>query len=117
MARRALVGILLLVLAASASGAVPRGWRWTVRYPFREYTAAASGEQTDRWPASKAIDGDTSEPEGIWQTQRSRPKSAWLDLRLQRPRRDKGVRIFHQRNHRYYLSVDYAIACWVDGAW
>ena len=106
-----------VLAAAQCMAAVPRGWRWTTRYPFRELTVAASSEQKDTWPATKAIDGDTSEPDGIWQTLGNRPKSAWLELRLKRPRRIKGVRIFHQRNPRYYRSVDYAIACWVGGAW
>jgi len=114
--RTALVCCALLA-ASHGMAAVPRGWRWTCRYPFRELTVTASSEQTDPWPASKAIDGDTSEPEGLWQTLRNSPKSAWLELQLKRPRRVKGVRIFHQQNPRYYRSIDYAIACWADGAW
>lgn len=108
---------LVLTLAAHGLAAVPRGWRWTARYPFRELTVTASSEQAGQWPASKAIDGDTSEPGGIWQTLRNRPKTAWLELQLKRPRRVKGVRVFHQRNPRYYRSVDYTVACWADGAW
>ena len=109
--------LCLLWACGIASAAVPRGWRWTARCPFRELAATASSEQADRWPASKAIDGDTSEPTGLWQTQRNSPKSAWLELQLARPRRVKGVRIFHQQNPRYYRSIDYAIACWTNGAW
>ena len=112
-----LLCMLLCALASWSPAAVPRGWRWVTRRPFCELTAAASSEQADRWPASKAIDGDTSEPDGIWQTLRNRPKSAWLELRLKAPRRVKGVDVFHQRNPRYYRSVDYAIACWAGGAW
>ena len=117
LTRRMLVLGLVFLLVGAACGAVPRGWRWTTRQPFHDVTATASSEQADRWPAEKAVDGDTSEPEGIWQTARNRPKSAWLELRLRRPQRIKSVRIFHQRNPRYYRSVDYAIAAWVDGAW
>lgn len=71
----------------------------------------ASSEQADRWPAHKAVDGVTDEPEGIWQTLRNSPKSAWLELLLSRKRRIRGVRVFHQNNPRYYRSVDYTIAC------
>lgn len=109
--------VVLAVTAGAAVAEVPRGWTWMLQRPFRDITVAASSEQADRWPAAKAIDGDTSEPEGIWQTLRDSPESAWLELRLRGPRRVKGVRIYHQDNPRYYRSVDYAIACWVDGAW
>jgi hypothetical protein len=114
---RLLLGVRAVVAIAAAPGAVPHGWQWTTQYPFRQISVVASSQQADSWPAGKAIDGDTSEPEGIWQTARSRPKSAWLELRIERPRRVRGVRIFHQRNPRYYRSVDYTIACWADGAW
>ncbi|NQT50616.1 discoidin domain-containing protein [bacterium] len=115
--RKGLFLVLLAALAATGFAAVPRGWRWTTRYPLRDLTAAASTEQQDRWPASKAIDGDTSEPDGLWQTLRNTPKSAWLELRLKRPRRVQGVNVFHQSNPGFYRSVDYAIACWAGGAW
>ena len=115
--RRSACVFLLAALAAEGLADVPRGWQWTIDYPFRELTVAASSEQEDQWPASKAIDGDTSEPDGIWQTLRNSPTTAWLELRLKRPRRVKGVRIFHQLNPGYYRSIDYAIACWADGAW
>ena len=115
--RRSACVFLLAALAAEGLADVPRGWQWTIDYPFRELTVAASSEQEDQWPASKAIDGDTSEPEGIWQTRRNNPKAAWLELQLKRPRRVRGVRIFHQKNPRYYRSTDYTIACWLDGAW
>jgi len=113
--------IAFALVAIAAAGACfaepPRGWTWTMRRPFQDVSVAASSEQADRWPAAKAVDGDTSEPDGIWQTLRNDPESAWLELRLQRPRRVKGVRIFHQKNPRYYRSVDYSIACWVGDAW
>ncbi|MFW6164101.1 MAG: discoidin domain-containing protein [Planctomycetota bacterium] len=117
MARVGWGAALILLSCGSAWGAVPRGWQWTARFPFRELTVKASSEAADRWPAAKAIDGDTSEPDGLWQTERTRPKSAWLDIRLPRARPVRGLSIFHQRNPRYYRSLDYAIACWLDGAW
>ena len=106
-----------IAIAPAALAAVPQGWTWTLDFPFRELTVAASSEEPKRWPAQKAIDGDTSEPEGIWQTHNNRPSSAWLELRLKRPRRVKGVNIFHQLNPGYYRSIHYTIACWADGAW
>ena len=109
--------VLVVALTGSCLAEVPRGWTWALRRPFRDVTVAASSEQKDQWPAEKAIDGDTSEPEGIWQTLRNNPESAWLELRLVRPRRVKGVRIFHQKNPGYYRSVDYSISCWADNAW
>ena len=109
--------LLLAALTPVCRADVPEGWQWTTHFPFRDLTAVASSEQADRWPAAKAIDGDTSEPEGIWQTLRDNPKSAWLELRLKRPRRVAGVDIFHQINAGYYRSVDYTIACWIDGDW
>ena len=115
--RRSACVFLLAALAAEGLADVPRGWQWTIDCPFRELTVAASSEQEDQWPASKAIDGDTSEPDGIWQTINNNPQAAWLELRLKRPRRVKGVSIFHQLNPGYYRSIDYAIACWADGAW
>jgi hypothetical protein len=109
--------VLPMALAALCRADVPRGWQWTTTFPFRGMTAVASSEQADEWPASKAIDGDTGEPEGLWQTLRDSPELAWLELRLEQPRTLAGVRIFHQQNPRYYRSVDYTIACWVDGDW
>jgi len=116
-ARRVLPFLAALALGVPTLAAVPRGWRWTTRFAFRDLSVVASSEQKERWPASKAIDGDTSEPEGIWQTLRNRPKSAWLELRLKRPRVVRGASIYHQNNPRYYRSIDYTIACWVAGAW
>jgi hypothetical protein len=115
--KRSIGALLLAAFAAPATAAVPRGWQWTTRFPFRELTVQASSEQADRWPAAKAIDGDTSEPDGLWQTERNRPDSAWLEVRLSRARPVRGLSIFHQRNPRYYRSRNYSIACWVDGAW
>ncbi|MEA3399719.1 MAG: discoidin domain-containing protein [Armatimonadota bacterium] len=103
--------------AGPLSSEVSNGWRWATPFPFRGLTAVASSEQADHWPAAKAIDGDTSEPEGIWQTLRDSPESAWLEVQLDRPRRVAGVGIYHQDNPRYYRSVDYAIACWSEGEW
>lgn len=118
MALRPARGVTILgLLALSCSADVPRGWQWTSRYPFRDLAVAASSEQADRWPAARAVDGVTAEPLGIWQTLRNSPKSAWLELRLRRPRRVAGVRIFHQTNPRYYRSVDYSIACWIEDEW
>jgi len=117
MPTRAACLAIVLAIATPLAAAVPEGWRWTTPFPFRELTVAASSEDTEQWPADRAIDGNTEEPEGIWQTRRNSPKTAWLELRLARPRQVKGVRIFHQRNPRYYRSVDYTIACWLDGAW
>jgi len=111
------VAVCTAAMAGACWGEAPRGWIHTWRRPFRDFTATASSEEKGRWPADNAVDGDTSEPEGLWQTRRDSPKSAWLEVALRRPERVKGVRIFHQENPRYYRSVDYTIACWVDETW
>jgi hypothetical protein len=108
---------LTAAIVFGACADVPRGWSTTLKRPYQDISVTASSEQGDRWPASKAIDGDTSEPEGIWQTLRDNPETAWLELQLVEPRTVKGVRIFHQKNAGYYRSIDYTIACWADGAW
>jgi len=116
--KRALaVAVCTAAVAGACWGQAPRGWTHTWQRPFRDLTATASSEEKGQWPADNAVDGDTSEPEGLWQTERSSPESAWLEVALPRPERVRGVRIFHQENPRYYRSVDYAIACWVDGTW
>jgi len=104
-------------LTAVAVPEIPEGWQWNTQRPFQGITVTASSEQADQWPASKAIDGITAEPEGLWQTLRDNPTAAWLELSLERPRKIKGVRIFHQHEAGYYRSIDYSIACWVNGAW
>ncbi|MBN2307605.1 MAG: discoidin domain-containing protein [Candidatus Hydrogenedentes bacterium] len=104
-------------LAAPAAPEIPDGWSWHGRRPFSEIAVIASSEEPDRWPALNAVDGDTSEPEGLWQTLRNSPESAWLELRLREPVRMTGVRIYHQLDAGYYRSVDYSIACEADGAW
>ena len=53
LVRPSLLLSLVGALASHCAAAVPRGWRWTSRYPFRELTAVASSEQKDRWPAAK----------------------------------------------------------------
>lgn len=95
MAMGRATGIVLLVaLTTHACPAdVPRRWRYTLSRPFGHVTVAASTEEKDLWPAYKALHVDTSEPEGIWQTLRNSPESAWLALRLTEPERVKGVRL------------------------
>ncbi|MGQ9731097.1 MAG: discoidin domain-containing protein [Candidatus Zipacnadales bacterium] len=108
----------IVILMASRWPCHPQGaWEWVTEFPFRSLTVVASSEQADRWPASNAIDGEVAEPESLWQTLRDSPQSAWLELRLRQPRRIAGVNIYHQNNPRYYRSVDYSIACWVEGQW
>jgi len=108
---------VFFVLVSVSSADVPKGWEWTASFPFRDLTVTASSEQSDRWPAWNAIDGNVSEPEGIWQTQRNSPKDARLELTYASPRTVRGVKIYHQENPRYYRSLDYTIACWVEGDW
>ena len=114
---------ILAVTVPAAGGAVPEGWRWETAFPFGRLTATASSEQKGRWDASKAVDGNTDDDKGTWLTYRKsstskvRPASAWLELELDRPRRVRGVRIYHQDDARHYRSVDYAIACRRDDGW
>jgi hypothetical protein len=104
-----------------AQAEVPRGWQWVVPYPLGRITATASSEQKGRWPASKAVDGDTGEDDGLWLTSRDdakgKPASAWLELKLEQPRRIRGVNIYHQLKRENYRSLDYGIACWINGQW
>lgn len=106
----------LFMLSISAAG-VPMGWQWTLDRPFGDMAVKASSEDAGQWPASKAVDGITAEPEGIWQTERNNPESAWLELHLDAPAMVKGVRIYHQHNDGYYRSIDYSIACRVQNEW
>ncbi len=114
--RPALCALLALTVGCIHAQA-GKSWQRTADFPFREVTATASSEQADQWPASMAIDGNTSEPESMWQTLRDGPKSAWLELGLRRARAVSGVRIYHQNNPRYYRSLDYSISCEIDGEW
>ncbi|MCP4644869.1 MAG: hypothetical protein GY851_30785 [bacterium] len=116
-ARTVILVALVCILTATGTAQVPEGWTWHAQRPFADLTVTASSEEAGQWPASKAIDGVTAEPEGIWQTRRDTPESAWLELALRKPRQIRGVRIYHQHNPGYYRSVDYAIACWEDGDW
>jgi len=114
---------VLDMAAASASGAIPEGWQWKTSFPFGRLTATASSEQKGRWDATKAVDGNTADDKGTWLTYRKsstskeRPESAWLQVKLERPRRIRGVNIYHQDNIHHYRSIDYHIACWRDGGW
>lgn len=121
MIRLAKITALVCITTASATGEVPRGWLWTTPNPLGRITTTASSEQKDRWPAAKAVDGDTSEDEGLWLTHRDdakgKPQSAWLEVALDQPRRIRGVNIFHQTKRENYRSLDYAIACRVQGEW
>ena len=117
MARLCLCVIVLGVAAFPALAAVPEGRQWEGGMSFSDVTATASSEDAPRWAASRAVDGDVSEPEGLWQTARNSPKSAWLELRPSEPRMVSGVRIFHQKSPRYYRSIDYTIACRTGNAW
>ena len=49
--------------------------------------AAVKASDEDRrrgWTAQRAIDGSMDEPAGYWLTQKTHPKSAWLELTLAR---------------------------------
>ncbi len=109
--------LLAAGLAGAAAAAVPQGWQWTERFPFGDIEVTASSEDPERWPAARAVDGDTSEPDGIWQTRRDSPASAWLELRLRQPRRLRAVRIYHQDDPRYYRSVEYKVLCRTGDRW
>jgi hypothetical protein len=121
MTRFVTIAVLACVAVTSVSGEVPRGWLWTTPYPLGRLTATASSEQKGRWPAAKAVDGDTTEDEGLWLTHRDdakgKPQSAWLELALDRPRKVRGVSIFHQVKRENYRSIDYTIACRENGRW
>ncbi|NUQ65481.1 MAG: discoidin domain-containing protein [Pirellulales bacterium] len=70
----------------------------------------ASDEDVRRgWAAAKAVDGNVSEPEGYWLTQRNAPKQAWLELELAQPARIDRVALFHQLNPGHYRSLDYTV--------
>ena len=115
LSRLALLSVLGAT-ATSALGAVPEGWQWKTRFPFGRLTATASSEQKGRWDAGKAVDGNTADDEGTWLTYRKsstskeRPDSAWLQVKLDRPRRVAGVNIYHQDDIHHYRSVDYSIS-------
>lgn len=104
-------------MIAAAASPLGDGWSVSLTQPFRDVRVSASSEEAGTWPASKAADGITAEPEGIWQTLRDNPESAWLRLDLVEPRLVKGVRVYHQHNAGYYRSINYTIECLVDGAW
>lgn len=106
-----------LFMLSIAAADVPMGWRWTLDRPFGDTAVKASSEDAGQWPASKAVDGITAEPEGIWQTERNNPDSAWLELHLDAPAMVRGVRICHQHNDGYYRSIDYSIACRAENEW
>ncbi len=115
-----LIVALIAAMATRLSGQVPRGYRWTSQHPFEKLAAVASSEQTGRWPASRAVDGDTS-VDSMWLTYRSKrtskPTSAWLEIILPTAQRVSGVSIFHQLSPRSYRSIDYTIACRVGNDW
>jgi hypothetical protein len=78
----------------------------------------ASDEDARRkWTARQAIDGNVDEPAGYWLTQRSTPKSAWLELTLAAPSRINRVVLFHQLNAAHYRSLDYTLSVRRDGQW
>ena len=107
----------LILLSSLCHGDVPLGWQWSMAFPFRGITVSASSEQADQWPAVNVVDGITDEPEGLWQTLREDPKSAWLELQLEQPHRIVGVNVFHQLEPRYYRSLDYSISCLTEAGW
>jgi hypothetical protein len=69
------------------------------------------------WLGANAIDGNVQEPDGYWLTQRTTPKSAWLELALPQPAKINRIVLFHQLNPRHYRSLDYNICVRVDGRW
>ncbi|HIE53177.1 MAG TPA: hypothetical protein EYP85_15605 [Armatimonadetes bacterium] len=91
-------------------------WQWTEEWPFRDLQVRVSSEDP-QWPASRIIDGDTSEPAGLWQTERNNPREATVELILREPRKIDNVRIYHQQNPRYYRSLDYTISVRVGNEW
>ncbi len=74
-------------------------------------------DRAKRWIGANAIDGNVKEPEGYWLTQRTTPKSAWLELALAQPAKINRIALFHQLNPGHYRSLDYNIHIRSDGLW